>query len=80
MINPLIDSLSQYTVNELEEKVMDLQRKYFQTHNPDLQLQIANILDIYKNELHTRRAIEAQRQREQLDDGENSLDNLINVS
>ena len=81
MINPLIDSLSEYTEAQLEEKIIDLQRKYFQTHNLQLQSQIANILEIYKNEIQVRRALEAQRQRQQLEnDGEEGLDNLINVS
>jgi hypothetical protein len=79
MHNPLVTDLSQYNINELEDRVQDLQRKYFQTSNPGLQSQVANMIDIYREELQTRRAIEAQRQREQQDD-DNSLDNLINVS
>lgn len=81
MINPLIDNLSEYTDAQLEEKIIDLQRKYFQTRNLQVQSQIANILEIYKNEIQVRRALEAQRQREQLEnDGEEGLDNLINIS
>jgi len=81
MINPLIDNLSEYTETQLEEKIIDLQRKYFQTRNLQVQSQIANILEIYKNEIQVRRALEAQRQREQLEnDGEEGLDNLINIS
>ena len=81
MINPLIDNLSEHTDAQLEEKIIDLQRKYFQTRNMQLQSQIANILEIYKNEIQVRRALEAQRQREQLEnDGEEGLDNLINIS
>lgn len=78
--NPLIH-MDQYTEQELENKVIELQRKYFQTHNVDLQMQIANTLDIFKDELRTRRAIAAQRQREQmLENGDSDLDSLINVS
>lgn len=81
MINPLIDNLSEYTDAQLEEKIIDLQRKYFQTRNLQVQSQIANILEIYKNEIQVRRALEAQRQREQLEnDGEEGLDSLINIS
>ena len=81
MINPLIDNLSNFTENELEEKIMDLQRKYFLSHNPGLQAQIANVLEVYKNELQVRRAIEAQRQRDQMqENGESGLDDLINIS
>jgi hypothetical protein len=79
MLNPLIDSLANLTVNELENKVIELQRKYFMTYNPQVQAQISNILYIYKEEIQTRRSIEYQRQKEQ-SNGENGLDSLIKVS
>ena len=79
MINPLIDSLDHFTIQELEVKVADLQRKYFLTGNPQVQVQIANVLDIYKIELQDRRIKELKRQQNQ-DNDENSLDNLINIS
>ena len=79
MLNPLVDSLANLSINELEEKIVVLQRRYFMTANPGVQSQIQNFLEIYKEELHTRRAIEANRQKEQ-QDGENGLDNLIKVS
>jgi hypothetical protein len=80
MIHPLINDLSGFTDPQLEEKAQDLQRKYFKTNNPELQIQIANILDIYKEELQTRRAIAAQKQREQMDSNGKDLDSLINIS
>jgi len=80
MIHPLINDLSNFTDSQLEEKAQDLQRKYFKTANPELQIQIANILDIYKEELQTRRAIAAQKQREQMDSNGKDLDSLINIS
>jgi len=79
MINPLIDSLDHFTLQELEDKIADLQRKYFLTRNPQVQVQIANVLDIYKIELQDRRIKELKRQQNQ-DNDENSLDNLINIS
>ncbi len=79
MLNPLMGSLSELSLNELEEKIVVLQRRYFMTANPGVQSQIQNFLEIYKEELHTRRAIEANRQKEQ-QDGENGLDSLIKVS
>ena len=79
MIKPLIDSLDHFTLQELEEKVTDLQRKYFMSRNPQVQLQITNVLDIYKLELQDRRIKELQRQQSQ-DNDDNSLDNLINIS
>ena len=79
MINPLIDSLDHFTLQELEDKIADLQRKYFLTRNPQVQVQIANVLDIYKIEQQDRRIKELKRQQSQ-DNDENSLDNLINIS
>ncbi len=79
MLNPLVDSLSDLSINELEEKIIVLQRRYFMTANPGVQAQIANFLEIYKQEIQTRRAIEYQRQKDQ-ENGDSGLDNLINVS
>ena len=79
MLNPLVDSLAGLTITELENKVVELQRKYFMSHNPQVQAQIATILYIYKEEAQTRRAIEYERQKNQ-ENGENGLDSLINVS
>jgi hypothetical protein len=79
MINPLIDSLDHFTLQELEEKITDLQRKYFMSRNPQVQMQITNLLDIYKLEQHDRRVKEFNRQNNQ-ENGDNSLDNLINIS
>lgn len=79
MLNPLVDNLADLSINELEEKIIVLQRRYFMTQNPGVQSQIQNFLEIYKQELQTRRQIEAQRQKEQ-QNGDNDLDNLINVS
>lgn len=78
MLNPLVDSLEKFSVSELENKIIELQRKYFMTHNPQVQAQISNILQIYKEEVQTRRSIEYQRQKEQSDN--NDLDSLIKIS
>lgn len=81
MFNPLITNLSSLTENQLEQKINELQRKYFQTYNMDLQIQIATSLDMYREELFNRRVLTAQKQREQLaQEGKNDLDNLINVN
>jgi len=79
MINPLVDSLADLTINELEEKIVVLQRRYFMTANPGVQHQISNFLEIYKQEVQTRRAVEYERQKNQ-ENGESGLDDLINVS
>jgi hypothetical protein len=64
----------------LEDKVIELQRKYFLTNNPSVQSQISVIIDIYREQIQTRHRIDAQRQRDNQQDGDNSLDNLIKVS
>jgi hypothetical protein len=79
MLNPLVDSLADLTINELEDKINILQRRYFMTSNPGVQHQISTFLEIYKEEAQTRRAIEYNRQTNQ-DNGESGLDSLINVS
>jgi hypothetical protein len=80
-MHPFINDLNELTENDIEEKILLLQRRYFQTHNPEVQSQIQLALDTYKQELQSRRAIEAQRQREQMEqNGENGLDDLINIS
>lgn len=78
MFNPLVDSFSDLTDAEVEGKIIELQRKYFLTNNPSLQQQIATILEMYKEEARARRAREYQRQVEQ--NGNEGLDNLINIS
>ena len=77
--SPLITDLSHYTNTQLEGKISDLQQKYFQTHNPQVQDQIITTLNIYKEEIITREAIAAQRQKEK-QNGKSDLDGLINVS
>ena len=79
MLNPLVDSLADLSVTELEDKVVVLQRRYFMTSNPGVQQQIQNFLEIYQEEVQTRRAIEYNRQKN-AENGESGLDNLINVS
>ena len=79
MLNPLVDSLEHFTVTELEDKIVVLQRRYFQTGNPGVQSQIQNFLQIYQEEVQTRRAIEYNRQKNS-ENGETGLDKLINVS
>ena len=77
MFNPLVDNFSQLSDAEIEEKIIELGRKYWQARNPQLQSQIATILEMYKQEAGARRANERLRQQE---NGDNDLDSLINVS
>ena len=80
MFNPLIN-FTQYTDTQLEEKITELQKKYFQTQNPQLQQQIVVSLENFKTELETRQAIARQKQREQTESNDDSdLDSLININ
>jgi hypothetical protein len=76
MFNPLVDSFSELTDTEVENKILELTKKYYQTHNPNLQMQIANILDMYRSEAQVRRANALKSQQ----NNDNGLDSLINVS
>lgn len=78
MFNPLVDDFSVLSDSEVEDKVAELGRKYFSTHNPQLQQQIATILEMFKDEARSRRASALLRQQQ--DNGESGLDNLIKVS
>ena len=79
MFNPLVDSFSELKDSEIENKIVELQRKYFQAGaNPQLQQQVQAILEMYKLEMQERRAKSLEKQKQ--DNGDNSLDNLINIS
>lgn len=76
-MHPMVDDLSQLKDTELENKVQELSRKYFQTHNPALQYQISLFLDMYRSELQSRRAKVWQEQYQKRD---TDLDSLININ
>jgi|TARA_B110000977_G_C10878647_1_gene416599 hypothetical protein len=76
LFNPLIDSLSDLSVNELTNKIDELSRKYFMSSNPDIQLQIQLILEMYNSELTVRQS----KDMKNIENGDKSLDNLINIS
>jgi hypothetical protein len=78
MSHPLIDNLESLSNTEVEEKLLELQRKYFATSNPDLQMQISMLIDMYREEVKARRAKELQKLNNR--DDESGLDSLINVS
>lgn len=77
MFNPLVDNLDKMSDSEIEEKVNDLSKKYFQTNNLQLRDQIASVYEMYRHEAAARRAKAYQRQA---DDNDNDLDSLINVN
>lgn len=77
MIHPLAEDFSQLKDIEIENRLQDLSRKYYQTSNPHVKHQIATFIDIYKTELNNRRAkaIEQLYQKRDKD-----LDSLIKVN
>lgn len=76
MIHPLSGDLSELTITQIENKIMDLSKKYFATYNPQVQEQIATFIEIYKQELQIKIAQDRLRQQ----NGDNDLDSLINIS
>jgi hypothetical protein len=77
MFNPLVDSLESLSDSEIDAKISELGRKYFLSHNPHVQQQIATILEMYKDEARSRRAKQYQKNQQNTDNG---LDSLINIS
>ena len=76
MFNPLVDSTKDLSDNELLEKIQDLTKKYHQSRNPDVRMQIMAILDMFREEQTDRLA--KQKEKNEFSD-ENDLDNLINI-
>lgn len=76
-MHPLLDSLQELSDNELEQKISSASRNYWRTTNPQVQSQIAMVIDSYKQELENRRT---KQRLEQQENGDSDLDNLINIS
>ncbi len=74
-MHPLIDDLNNFTDTQLQEKVVNLQKRYFTTMNVEVQSQISLLIDTFQMEIETRNR---NKKRDQSPD--NDLDNLINVS
>jgi hypothetical protein len=77
MLHPLASDLSTLKEAELEIKLQELSRRYFQTSNASLQHQLIMLMDGYKEELGVRRAKMWQEQYQKRD---TDLDSLIKVS
>ncbi len=78
-LNPFVDDLSDISTSDLSDKINDLSKKYFMTKNPEVQNQIRAVLEMYRAEAVSRQAKETLNQNKS-ENGENSLDNLINIS
>jgi hypothetical protein len=76
-MHPLVENLNELKDSELENKILELSKKYWQSGNPQVQSQISMILQMYNEELQTRRAKMWQQQYQNRDKG---LDKLININ
>lgn len=77
MLHPFEQDLSNLKDNELEEKVQELTKKYYQAYRlgkPELLTQISTFVTIYKDELSKRYR---ERTQQELN---GDLDQLINVN
>jgi hypothetical protein len=77
MIHPLVQDLSSLKDNEIEEKILDLSKKYWITRNPEVQFQIRMLLDQFNEELKVRRNKALQQQYENRNQ---ELDKLIKIN
>jgi hypothetical protein len=78
MIHPFTPDLSALSDKELEEKIQELTKKYFQStrFSPSISGQIVLLLDSYKAEVQER-AITRSKKSEEL--GENDINELIKI-
>ena len=77
-MHPLFGNIDDLSDNELDNKIQELSKKYFQTHNPGVQSQISSILDVLKEEIRARRARQSLQNSQE--NGNNDLDSLIKIS
>ena len=78
MFNPLATDFHELSDKELEERLGELNRKYFMTQNPQVQSQMAVLIEQMREEVRTRNA--RAKVQENQDQDNKGLDNLINIS
>jgi Lon protease-like protein len=76
-MHPLINDLSDLKDAEVDQKIQDLTKKYFQTYNQAVRNQIVSVLETYKEEASKRRAKALEAMMSNRDKG---LDKLININ
>jgi hypothetical protein len=79
MFHPLEKDLSELKDSEIEDKIVELNRKYYQAYRlgkPELLTQLSTFITIYKDEM-SRRYIQKTRDAKNQMNGD--LDQLINV-
>ena len=77
MSHPLLENLTVLSETDLQERLSSISTKYWQTQNPDVRSQMMVIIDELKYELRLRSSKPVENSE---DNGDNSLDNLINIS
>jgi hypothetical protein len=78
-MHPLFENTQDLTDNDLEEKIIQLNKKYWQTPNAEVQNQITLLIDSYKLELETRRTNQKLINDAMGNDDKSELDKLIKV-
>jgi len=79
MFHPFEGDLSQLKDTEIEEKIIELNRKFYQAYRlgkPELLTQLSTFVTIYRDEMARRYAEKTKSARGQMD---GDLDQLINV-
>jgi hypothetical protein len=79
MFHPLESDLTQLKDSEIEDKIVELNRKYYQAYRlgkPELLTQLTTFVTIYKQEMSRRYIEKTKSARGQMD---GDLDQLINV-
>ena len=78
MFNPLATDFYELSDKMLEEKFTELNRKYWMTKNPQVQMQMSTLIEQMREEIKSRHAREKVQQNN--DQDKKGLDNLINIS
>ena len=76
-MHPLVNDLSSLKDGEIEAKIQELTKKYFMSHNYELQHQVGMVLETYKEELAKRQQAIYEKM---MNSRNKDLDKLINVS
>jgi hypothetical protein len=74
-MHPLAEDYSKLKDAEIEARISDLGKKYWQSNNPGVQNQISMFLDLYREELRSRQA----KMWQQTQNSSSGLDKLINI-
>lgn len=77
MIHPHQGDLKELSDAQLDQKLLKLNSMYFLSNNPDMRQQILLLIDSYKIEMEERQITKRKKMQEE---GNDDLDNLINVS